>query len=143
MGLVRKHKIGDGMIVLGRGKYAGKNIDITLLEIGGTEYHRVARLNIKGIEGISKPLEVSADEGYIDLDEEFRIRVSNGSDWREDLRGSSLFIDYDAPKESYKMNRKESKRSLTRNPDEQPWNITNANSPVGYHYKEEWKKYMR
>jgi hypothetical protein len=118
----------------------GKDIEITLLEISGTEYHRRVRLAIEGIEEIIKPLELSADCGYFNLAKDIKIRVSNGSDWKKDKPGTSVFIDYNAPKEDYKMDRKEYKKELIKDPNKQPIGIVNENHPVGFYFMEEWRK---
>ena len=147
MGLVRKQKIGEGMFIHGK----GKNIEITLLEIGGMEFHRKVKLAIEGIENLSF-LELYADRGYFYLADDIKLRVSNGSDYKKDGKGNSVFMDYDAPKKDYKMDRKEfkdnemerekfkDKKEILEDSDEQPAWIVNANHPIGFYYKEEWKR---
>lgn len=126
MGLVRTQKVGEGMRIIGR----DRDIYITLRGISGEEFHRKAEFSIRGIKGLNR-LELSADEGYVNLTEDIKIEIGNGADLREDF----ISINYHAPKD-YVLSRREypdlwkrkTKNKLTEK-------IININHPVGFYFR--------
>jgi hypothetical protein len=132
MGLVRKQRVGEGMTISG----SGKSLEIRILDISGTEFHREVKFEITD-QKIKSTLKLSADKGYVYVDKDIKLRVSNGSDSKEDM-GESVHIDYEAPRK-YDLQRREFKDALSRDPDAQPYNINNSNHPIGYYYRQEWE----
>ncbi|MDP3026533.1 MAG: hypothetical protein Q8N63_02405 [Nanoarchaeota archaeon] len=124
MGLVRTQKVGEGMHIIGR----DKDIYITLRGISGEEFHRKAEFSIRGIKGLNR-LELSADDGYVNLTEDIKIEIGNGADLREDF----VSINYHAAMD-YKLFRREFPD--LKKPKNNISDVVNENHPVGFYFKQ-------
>jgi hypothetical protein len=96
MGLVRTQKEGDGMYISGN----GRDIELTVLEVKGIEFHRKVKLGIKGLESIEE-IEISADQGYVGIYDTILIEVGN----RRDRMPGFASLNYEASLD-YKFKRK-------------------------------------
>lgn len=125
MGLVRTQKVGEGMHISGR----NRDIYIILIKICGEEFHRKAEFSVWGVKGLNK-LELSADEGYVNLTEDIKIEIGNAADLREDF----ISINYHAPN-YYAFTRREY-QDLRKRKNNLAKKIINVNHPVGFYFKQ-------